>query len=110
MKERTRANFAAARREIVAEGTDLQVSIFNLAAGDSVSWHFHSEITDDIVCLQGTTVVETRAPRATHVLQPGERCAIGPKTAHYVHGKDDGPCRYLIVQGVGVYDWNPASE
>jgi len=26
------------------------------------------------------------------------------KTAHYVHGKDDGPCRFLLLQGVGIYD------
>ena len=39
-------------------------------------------------------VVETRAP-----------CAVNePKTAHYIHGKDNGPCRFLLLQGVGVYD------
>ena len=30
---------------------------------------------------------------------------VTPTTAHYVHGKDGGPCRFLIVQGVGVYDF-----
>jgi hypothetical protein len=24
--------------------------------------------------------------------------------AHYVHGLDDGPFKFLIIQGVGVYD------
>jgi hypothetical protein len=24
-----------------------------------------------------------------------------------VHGKDDGPCKFLIVQGVGIYDFMP---
>lgn len=60
--------------------------------------------------MEGTTVVETRAPRATHVLQPLQRCTIGPKIAHYVHGKDHGPCRYLVVQGVGVYDFMPVGR
>jgi hypothetical protein len=52
-------------------------------------------------------VVETRAPHAVQLLQPGERCAVAPKTAHFVHGKDDGPCKFMLVQGVGVYDFNP---
>jgi len=34
-------------------------------------------------------------------------CAVPPKTAHYVHGAADGPCKFLIVQGVGVYDFVP---
>jgi hypothetical protein len=33
------------------------------------------------------------------------RCMVPPMTAHYVQGKDGGPCRFLIVQGVGVYDF-----
>jgi hypothetical protein len=32
---------------------------------------------------------------------------VPPKTAHYVRGENDGPCRFLIVQGVGVYDFVP---
>jgi hypothetical protein len=52
-------------------------------------------------------VVETRAPRRVYRLLPGERCAVPPKTAHYVHGEADGPCKFLIVQGIGVYDFVP---
>jgi len=52
-------------------------------------------------------VVETRAPRHVYRLLPGERCAVPPKTAHYVHGEADGPCKFLIVQGIGVYDFVP---
>ena len=52
-------------------------------------------------------VVETRAPRHEYLLEPGQRCAVPPKTAHYVHGKEMGPCKFLIVQGVGTYDFVP---
>jgi quercetin dioxygenase-like cupin family protein len=107
VKERTRGSHVIAGREVVAEGADLRVNILTLAAGECIPWHYHTEITDDIVCMEGTTIVETRAPRANYVLEPGQRCTIRPKIAHYVHGKDDGSCRYLIVQGVGVYDWMP---
>ena len=92
---------------MVAEGADLRVQVLTLAAGQSVPWHYHSEITDSFVCLEGPMVVETRAPRATHRLMPGGRCAVGPKTAHFVHGENGGPCKFMIVQGVGVYDFMP---
>lgn len=93
-----------AGRERVVEGADMRVSVLTLAAGQSIPWHYHSEITDYFVCLEGPMVVETRAPRGEHVLEPGQRCEVGPMIAHYVHGVNDGPCKFLIVQGVGVYD------
>ena len=107
MEKRNLGNYEIAGQELVAEGADLQVQVLTLAAGQSVPWHYHSEITDSFFCLEGQLVVETRAPRAVHQMAPGERCAVPPKTAHLVHGKDGGPCRFLLVQGVGVYDFVP---
>ena len=107
METRSRGSYSIAGREVVAEGADLRVQVLTLAAGECVPWHYHSEVTDHMVCLEGPMVVETRAPRAVHRLGPGERCTVPAKTAHYVHGENGGPCQFLIVQGVGVYDFNP---
>jgi mannose-6-phosphate isomerase-like protein (cupin superfamily) len=52
-------------------------------------------------------LVETRGPRHAYRLEPGQRCTVPAKTAHYVHGEAGGPCKFLIVQGVGVYDFVP---
>ncbi|MGI9381945.1 MAG: cupin domain-containing protein [Methyloligellaceae bacterium] len=105
MDVRTRGSYEIEHRELVAEGADLRVQVLTLAAGQCVPWHYHSEITDSFVCLEGELVVETRAPRATHLMGPGERCTVGPNTTHTAHGKDDGPCKFMIIQGVGVYDF-----
>ncbi len=110
METRTRGSYEVAGREVVAEGSDLRVQVLTLAAGQRVPWHYHSEISDSFVCLEGQVMVETRAPRATYVLLPGERCTVGPKTAHSVRGKDDGPCKFMIVQGVGAYDFVPITN
>lgn len=107
METRSRGSYQISGRELVAEGADLRVQVLTLAAGECVPWHYHSAVTDSFVCLEGPMVVETRAPRAHHRLMPGQRCSVAAKTAHYVHGEDDGPCQFLIVQGVGVYDFNP---
>lgn len=107
METRTTGSYDVAGREMVAEGADLRVQVLTLAAGQAVPWHYHSEVTDSFVCLEGEVVVETRAPREAHVLAPGQRCAVGPKTAHTVHGRDGGPCKVMVIQGVGVYDFMP---
>ena len=86
------------------EGQDMRAVVLTLAAGECVPWHFHSDITDSFICLEGPMSVEIRAPRAVHVLLPGQRCEVPPKTAHYVRGKDGGPCKIHVLQGVGEYD------
>lgn len=105
MQVRSRNEYEIAGREVVAEGSDLRVQVLTLARGQCVPWHYHNEIADSFVCLEGPMIVETRAPRQTHRLEPGERCMVPAKTAHYVHGEADGPCTFMIVQGVGIYDF-----
>ncbi len=99
--------YRIAGRELVAEADGLRVQILTLAAGECVPWHYHSEVADIFVGLEGTTVVETRAPRARHLLGPGGHCTVPPLTAHEVTGLDGRPCRFTIVQGVGEHDFHP---
>ncbi len=94
-------------RSIVAETPELSVKVFTLARGREIPWHFHSEITDTFFCLEGRLQVETRAPTKRHRLDLGESCAVAAKTAHRVSGVDGGRCRFLIVQGIGAYDYRP---
>lgn len=101
---RTTLRLDIAGYERVMEGADMRASVLTLGPGQCVPWHYHSGITDSFVCLDGPMEVETRAPRATHRLAPGQRCEVAPMTAHTVRGVDGGPCRFLLMQGVGVYD------
>jgi quercetin dioxygenase-like cupin family protein len=90
--------------DTVMESADMRALVLTLAAGECVPWHYHSDTTNRFFCLSGPMLVETRAPLAVNELATGESCTVPPKTAHYVHGKDDRPCRFLLLQGVGVYD------
>src|SRR5260221_13203906 len=104
MQIHNRSDYAIAGRELVAEGADLRVQVLSLAAGQCVPWHYHSEISDSFVCLEGPMVVETRAPRQVYRLVPGGGCAGPPQTADYVDGEGGGPCKILILEGIGVDD------
>ncbi|MBS0241169.1 MAG: cupin domain-containing protein [Proteobacteria bacterium] len=110
MEVRNRGSYEIEARELVAEGRDLRVQVLTLAAGQRVPWHKHSEVTDSFVCLEGDVVIETRLPTATTMLQPGQRFAVKPGIAHMVRGKDGARCKFMIIQGVGVYDFIATSE
>ena len=99
--------YVVERREVVAETDTLRVTIMTLAAGQEVPWHHHSRVTDTFYCLEGALSVETRSPKARHLLDIGESCAVAPMTAHRVTGQDGARARFLLVQGVGTYDYCP---
>ena len=93
------------RRVTVAETENLRVRELALDDGQCVPWHYHNNITDTFFCMQGPMQVSTRAPDAVHVLQPGETFAVPPGTAHLVTGVAGGPCHFMVIQGVGKYDY-----
>ena len=93
--------------EPVAIGSDLQARIFTLAPGEEIPWHFHSAVTDWYFVLAGALSIETRAPRDRRILTVGERYSIPPKTAHLIENRSETDTRFLLVQGVGAYDFMP---
>ena len=97
-------------RQLIAETPDLRVQILTLANGQEVPWHCHTTVTDTFICLEGPMVVKTKTADADHELQPGDSCSVPPNTAHQVAGKNGGRCRFVIVQGVGKYDYIPAED
>ena len=105
----TEGAYPTRQRETIAGVANLRVRMLALGAGQSVPWHYHSNITDTFFCMEGPMQVTTRNPDQAHVLQPGGTFAVAPGVPHLVAGVDDGPCRFIVVQGVGVYDFVPVA-
>ena len=99
------APYAVAAIETVAATDDLQVRHFTMGIGETIPWHFHSAVTDWYFCLEGRLRVETRAPRRTVRMTAGQSCTVPVKTAHRVANDGETACRFLLVQGVGPYDF-----
>jgi len=75
-----------------------------------VPWHFQSVITDTFACLEGPMMIRTDDTNGLHLLNPEDTCEVKPLIAHRVSSEDDRPCKFMIVQGVGTYDYNPVDE
>jgi hypothetical protein len=102
MHTRSRGDYPIAGRELVAEGADLRVQVLSLAAGQCVPWHYHSEISDSFVCLDGGPWWSRRGRRGTPIgswRASVARCRLRPRITCTAR-----PTAFLIVQGVGVYD------
>ena len=102
--------FTVKRRELIADAGNMRLSEYTLAPGESIPWHFHSNVSDWYVCMVGKLRVETRAPAATHDMVAGETASVPPLTAHHVSNTGNTDCRFSLVQGIGVYDFQPVGR
>ena len=90
---------------VVAKGGDVLVREYTLDPGETIPWHRHSEVSDYYYGLEGTVLVETRSPAARHEVAAGQTVTVTPPTVHQVSNPTRAPCRFLLVQGVGKYDF-----
>jgi quercetin dioxygenase-like cupin family protein len=58
--------------------------------------------------LRGKLTIETRGPDRRHDLVAGERYKILPNIAHRISNEAPSECQFLLVQGIGKYDWRNA--
>ncbi|HEY7576094.1 MAG TPA: cupin domain-containing protein [Acetobacteraceae bacterium] len=90
----------------ILQTADVRVVEYLLQARDVHPWHYHSEVSDTFYCLEGLIGIETREPPAEVVLRPGERSSVPAGVVHHVRNAGDGQSRYLLLQGIGTYDYN----
>ena len=98
-------NYSVKSAETVAAGKDIRVRLFTLAPGEVIPWHFHTAIADEFFVLDGELTVETRTPDDYRVLSVGERYRVDAQHPHKTSNREAHDCRFLIVQGVGKYDF-----
>ena len=96
------------REETLIHTESVRVRDMQLPPGESTPWHFHREVTDHLVGLTGVIVVRLQGPAAVHELGPGQRFTVEVGRVHQVaNGSSTQPASYLLIQGVGHYDFNP---
>ena|ERR1035437_3353213 len=84
---------------------NVSVRVMVLAEGASTEWHYHTNVADFFVCLSGTVKVETKNPDEEVILLPGQRTEIKPPKIHRVLNTNNDKSDYLLVQGIGPYDF-----
>lgn len=90
---------------VVAKGVDVLVREYTLDPGEAIPWHRHSEVSDYYYGLEGIVMIETRNPAGRHEIGVGQSATVTPPTVHHLSNPSAQPCRFLLVQGVGKYDF-----
>jgi len=92
--------------ENIIKTDTVRVRIMSLEPREIADWHYHTEVTDNIFCLTGMIVVRMKEPDEEDKLTPGKRCQIKVGRIHQLENLEDEEAAYLLIQGVGKYDFN----
>jgi quercetin dioxygenase-like cupin family protein len=82
----------------------VRVVEFLLAPESRGAWHHHSQLSETCYCLKGELSVDIEGNKAI-ILHAGEKCKVADGVRHSVFNATKTPCNFLVVQGVGEYDF-----
>jgi quercetin dioxygenase-like cupin family protein len=91
--------------ETLLHTPDVRIRIMTLEKGNTIPWHIHTQVTDHTVCLEGEIEVHLRDPEDSLTLTPGQYHEIPAKRPHTLLNRGEASARYLLIQGVGAYDF-----
>jgi quercetin dioxygenase-like cupin family protein len=72
-----------------------------------VPWHYHNNVQDTFYVLEGEIRIFLRDPREDVRLTPGETYAVRRGRAHLVTNAGQRSAIFLVLQGIGEYDYVP---
>jgi quercetin dioxygenase-like cupin family protein len=95
------------RRARHVERPGFRISELQISSTQQVPWHYHSNVQDTFYVLEGTLRLFLRDPKEEVRLAPGETYAVRPGRPHLVTNGGDGSATFLVLQGIGEYDYVP---
>ena len=92
--------------EVILKTENVTVRVLSLAAEKAPLGTFTTKSLITCFCLSGDILVLLRNPDEEVRLQIGQRCEVYPLRMHQVANMGAKEAKYLLVQGVGQYDFN----
>src|SRR5262249_26437308 len=95
------------RRARHLERPGFRISELQIGPAQSVPWHFHSNIQDTFYVIEGRLRLFLREPVEDVRLGPGDTYSVRARRPHLVTNAGDTSATFLVLQGVGEYDYVP---
>jgi mannose-6-phosphate isomerase-like protein (cupin superfamily) len=95
------------RRARHAERPGFRITALQIGPRQQVPWHCHTRIQDTFYVLEGALRLFLREPEEEVRLAPGETYAVRPGRPHLVTNAGGASATFLVLQGIGEYDYVP---
>ncbi len=100
-------SYAAERRERHLARPGFHITELQIGPSQEVPWHYHSHVRDTFYVLEGRIRITLRDPDEEAVLEPGETFMAAVRRPHRVRNAGTTSAVFLVLQGVGPYDFVP---
>jgi quercetin dioxygenase-like cupin family protein len=95
------------RRAQHAARPGFRITELQIGPRQQVPWHSHTNVQDTFYVLEGTLRLFVRDPKEEIRLAPGETYTVRPGRPHLVTNGGDISAVFLVLQGIGEYDFVP---
>ena len=90
-----------------AERPGFLIAELQIGPTQKVPWHYHNNVQDTFYVLEGKIRIFLRDPKEEVVLAPGETYTVRARRPHLVTNAGTTSATYLVLQGIGEYDFVP---
>ena len=98
------------RRVFHAERPGFRINELQISPAQKVPWHYHSNVQDTFYVLEGRIRIFLQNPKEEVRLAPGETYSVPARRPHLVANGGDTSATFLVLQGIGEYDFVPLLE
>jgi len=95
------------RRAYHAARPGFRIAELQISPTQKVPWHSHSNVRDTFYVLKGMIHIYLQQPKEDIALGPGETFSVAPGRPHLVTNAGDTSATFLVLQGIGEYDFVP---
>ena len=95
------------RRQCHVERSDFPITELQISSTQQVPWHLHSHVQDTFYVITGQLRLFLREPKEEVRLNPGDTYSVKPRRPHLVTNGGDTATTFLVLQGIGEYDFVP---
>jgi mannose-6-phosphate isomerase-like protein (cupin superfamily) len=95
------------RRAEHAARPGFRITELQLSPSQKVPWHSHTNVSDTFYVLEGDLRIYLQEPKEAVRLAPGETYRVAPKRPHLVANGGASSVTFLVLQGIGEYDFVP---
>src|SRR5499426_2609062 len=104
------ALYEVERRAYHAARPGFRIAELQISPTQKVPWHYHSNVHDTFYVVSGAIRIFLQRPKEEVRLTVGQTYSVPPKRPHLVTNAGDTCAVFMVLQGIGDYDFVPLDD
>ena len=84
-----------------------RIAELQISPTQKVPWHYHNNVHDTFYVIEGAIRIFLQDPKEQALVERGQTFSVPPKRPHLVTNAGKTSAVFLVLQGLGEYDFVP---